>query len=159
MSFYRTIIILCVLACTALAGCLGWVLAQQWLAPPPFHYSATMYAPERGDVCPGETLKWTPELHVRRAPTLLIVARTVWDVEGRRTLYPEKEPSFFVWTELEDGKAIARPTEATVPDLPPGAYEIRTAATGFNSEPATYRVPFVIKPGCGTNSGAPLKGD
>ena len=126
------------------------VVWREVFKPPPFYFSQDVYRSTRLTYCPGETVEWTPKLIVTRAPTLLVVARTVWSVPEQRTALPETDPKYFVWTELEQGKPVARPTRLTLPaDLKPGPYEIRSAATSFNTDAATYRVPFVVLSGCG----------
>lgn len=127
------------------------VVWREVFRPPPFYFSQSVYRPSRLTYCPGETVEWMPKLVVTRAPTLLVVARTVWSVPDQRTAVAETEPKYFVWTELEKGKPVARPARLTLPDdLKPGPYEIRSAATSFNSDAATYRVPFVVKTCGGT---------
>lgn len=149
MTLYRTITWLSVLACVTLAAALGWVVARQYVLPPPFTFSQAVYAPLRPNVCPGDTLEWRPSLRVTRVPTVLAVSRTIWDVTNRRTLQPASTLDFFVWTERDQGETVSRPTRFRLPtELPAGLYEVRVGASAFNSDAAAYRVPFVVKEGC-----------
>lgn len=153
MNLYRTITWLSVLACITLAGALGWVVARQYVLPPPFSFSQKVYAPRQANVCPGDTLEWRPSLRVARVPTVLAVSRTLWDVTNRRTLQPDSQLDFFVWTEADKGEVVSRPTFFKVPlGVPAGLYEVRAGASAFNSDADAYRVPFVVREGC------PLRG-
>lgn len=149
MTLYRTITLVSVLACVTLAGLLGWVVARQYVLPPPFEYSAAQYAPKTENVCPDDTLTWRPALRVTRTPTLLAVSRTLWDSINRRTIVPDSQLDFFVWTEADTGELVSRPSMYRVPPgLPAGLYEVRVAATSFNSDASAYRVPFVVPETC-----------
>jgi hypothetical protein len=149
MNLYRIIANGSALACALLALALAWVLARQYVLPPPFSFSQPVYAPVRPNVCPGDTLEWNPSLRVTRVPTVLAVSRTLWDVTNRRTLQPDSQLDFFVWTETDKGEIVSRPTFFKVPlSLPAGFYEVRAGASAFNSDAAAYRVPFVVKDTC-----------
>jgi hypothetical protein len=149
MTLYRTITILSVLACIALASIVGWLLARQYVTPPPFAFSQQIYAPKVSTLCPGQPVQWTPTLTVTRAPTVLAVSRTIWDVTRHVTVQPDSQLDFFVWTEPERGEVITRPTTVDVPpDLAAGLYEVRVGASSFNSDASAYRVPFVVPESC-----------
>lgn len=151
----------------AVAACIACLLtlaaSRLWsevFKPPPFYFTQPVYAASKAHYCPGETVEWQSKLIVTHAPTLLVLARSVWSVNEQRTIKPDENPKYFVWTELETGKPVAPPIRYTLPDdLPPGHYEIRVGASSHNTEAQAYRVPFVVEEGCGPNSGAPLKGD
>lgn len=146
----------------SLASCLVTIAALVTLhvfrnvfRPAPLVFSAEVYLPARTDLCPGDTVEWRPRLTVRRAPTLLVVVRTLWTVGDQRTLVPDTQPEFYVWNAQEEGQPISRLARYTLPrDLQVGLYEIRAAATAFNSDAASYRVPVVIAESC-FKKGAP----
>ena len=117
--------------------------------PPPFSYSAEVYLPSKPVICPGDTVTWLPALTVERTPTLLMVARTLWDVSEDRTVVPDKEPRYFVWMDAQRGQTLSSAARYTLPKtLNPGLYEIHSAATATDSGASAYRVPFVIAESC-----------
>ncbi|MCD0160047.1 hypothetical protein IHN63_01875 [Deinococcus sp. 6YEL10] len=117
--------------------------------PPPLRFTQDIYLPTRNDICPGDTVTYRPRLIVTRVPSLIVVARTLWSTGDQRTIVPDRDPSFFVWTEQERGAPVTRVVAYRLPTgLPPGLYEIRGAATALNSDAAAYRVPFVIAESC-----------
>lgn len=120
------------------------------LRPPPFEYTAEIYTPERGMLCPGDTLRWQAALRVRAAPTVLYSNQTVWSVALGRTVIPSRAPNIYIWTEAEQGQSVARAAHYLVPVLPPGGYEVRVAASGMNTDADAYKVPFEISKKCVT---------
>jgi len=118
--------------------------------PSPFSYTADVYLPTKPNICPGGTVTWQPRLTVRQTPTLLMVARTLWDASEERTLIPETTPKYFIWTAQQQGQTLVSSYgRYNLPaDLEPGFYEVRSAATALNSDAAAYRVPFVIPETC-----------
>ncbi|AWN23994.1 hypothetical protein DKM44_12770 [Deinococcus irradiatisoli] len=130
-------------------GLLALQLYRSIWRPPPLAYSADVYLPVQAQVCPGDTLRWKPTLEISRAPTLLLLARTLWDVEDERTIRPEQTPKYLIWLSIQQGQTLSGETTYTLPaDLPVGLYEVRSAATAMNSDAAVYRVPFVIAASC-----------
>lgn len=78
-----------------------------------------------------------------------MVARTLWDVAEQRTIVPDRDPSYFVWTDQEQGQPVQRTVRFPLPKtLAVGNYEVRGGASGLNTTAATYRVPFVIPESC-----------
>lgn len=139
-----------VMACLLILATLLIIQAYRHVfRPAPFTFSQEIYLPTRGDICPGDVVEFRPRLIVDRVPTLLVVARTLWNVSEQRTLVPEVQPKFFIWTEEERGQGVSRAIRYQLPKtLPVGLYEVRGAATAFNSDASTYRVPFVIAASC-----------
>ncbi|AZI41926.1 hypothetical protein EHF33_03480 [Deinococcus psychrotolerans] len=95
-------------------------------------------------------MTWQSQLTVNKTPTLLMVVRTLWDASEDRSLTPEVQPKYFIWTNAQQGKTITSGFgKYKLPaDLQPGFYEVRSAATSLNSDAAAYRVPFVIPESC-----------
>lgn len=117
--------------------------------PPPFYFTSSVYLPTTGNICPGDTVTYRPRLIVTRVPALIVVARTLWGVSEQRTIVPDTDPKFFVWSEQEKGQPVSRIVTYQLPaTLPVGLYEIRGAASGLNSDAESYRVPFVIAESC-----------
>lgn len=141
-----SVIVLC------LAALLFAVISQtyrQVFRPPPFTFGQEVYLPADTQICPGDTMSWNYKLIVNRAPTMLAVGLTLWDVSKQTTIEPDQQLDFLIWTHEEQGETLVRPARFTLPDnLPVGLYEVRGAATAFNSDSAAYRVPFVIPETC-----------
>ncbi|GAA3995144.1 hypothetical protein GCM10022631_01600 [Deinococcus rubellus] len=138
-------------ACVAvLLGLLASQLYSSIWRPSPFSYTAEVYLPIKPEVCPGGVVTWQPRLIVNKTPTLLMVVRTLWDASEGRTLKPDTEPKYFIWTQAQQGQTLnsAFGKYPLPADLEPGFYEIRSAATSPNSDAAAYRVPFVIPESC-----------
>ncbi|GGS10319.1 hypothetical protein [Deinococcus sedimenti] len=136
----------------ALLG-LVFVGVRTLASPPPFAFTQEAYLPDHPTVCPGNALTWHPQLVVRRAPTVLAIARSIWDVTRGMTVVPDGALDFFVWTDQDVGTQVKTSRSMPVPLLPPGVYEIRAGATAFNTDAAAYRLPFVIPGSCTTESG------
>lgn len=136
----------------ALLG-LFYVGVRSLRTPPPFEFTREAYLPDQPTVCPGEPLTWHPQLVVRRAPTVLAIARSIWDVTRGMTVVPDGDLDFFVWTDRDVGEQVKTSRSMPVPLLPPGVYEVRAGATAFNSDAAAYRVPFVIPGSCAGKGG------
>lgn len=149
---------LLVLALAALLMTLALLIGLQvyrvMFRPAPLHFTQDVYLPTRNDICPGDVVTYRPRLIVTRVPSLIVVARTLWSTGDQRTIVPDRTPSFFVWTEQEQGMPVSRVVSYRLPGaLPPGLYEIRGAATAMNSDAAAYRVPFVIAESCFAKGG------
>lgn len=146
---YSAMIATLALLLAALLAVLAWGGYRQIAKPPPFHFSSEVYLPVRTDLCPGDVVEFRPSLIVTRAPALIILARTLWSVAEQRTLVPDLQPKYFVWTEEMVGQPSSRTVKFRLPrDLPVGRYEIRGAAGAMNSDAAAYRVPVAIAETC-----------
>ncbi|WP_412027003.1 hypothetical protein [Deinococcus yunweiensis] len=124
-------------------------VGQVVIRPPPLRFTQEVYAAVHPRVCPGDVVEFRSTLIVTRVPAVVVVARTLWDVQRAATVQPDTVPKLFVWTVAERGRATARDVSYPVPlTLPPGRYEVRGGATAFNSDAATYRVPFEVRGDC-----------
>ncbi|ULH15542.1 hypothetical protein MF271_16780 [Deinococcus sp. KNUC1210] len=152
LSFERGALIMswAIALCVVLLGGLGFRDVYQRInRPPPFEFSANRYVAEQTTVCPGQELRWKSSLIIRKAPTVLLVVRTIWSLSLQRTWKPANTSDLFVWTEVDQGKPSSRPGAYTIPlDLPPGTYELRVGATSFVSEAGAYSVPFTVPASC-----------
>lgn len=137
-----------------------WIMLATFTQPlriaPPFVFSASSYQPSRpadGRVCPGDTLEWPVAFTIQRAPVLVISVRSIWDVERNQTYtLPPGTPfnaGSLNFTNYTETTHVSRTAQVTVPALPPGSYQIRSAAQEFNSQAAAYSVPFSVKEKCG----------
>lgn len=137
------------LCMTIIAGLLMYAGYRTIFRPPPFKFSQDVYLPLRGNICPGDTVEWQSQLTVHRAPSLLAVSRTLWDQSRQTTALPDQQLDFFIWLPQDQGRALTRTSLFRLPPtLPVGMYEVRVAASSFNSDAAAYRVPFVIAESC-----------
>lgn len=138
---------------TSLLILLAYVLLF-WLAtsinrPPPVHYTQSSYEPERPAYCPGQTVTYTSNLIVTTVPAVVIVVRTLWNVEQNVAYSRELNPTWYVWTaDLKDIPVIRNTAFALPLELPDGPYEIRVGASTINGAASTYRVPFMVGKKC-----------
>lgn len=147
------IVVPCGLVAVAAIGMLVASFTQPLRIEPPLAYSAQVYQPEVGAVCPGDTVRWRVNLTVRRAPVMVVQVRTIWDVDDHETATVNGATvstplQFAVWT---TSTVIDRDASIAIPrGLRTGHYEVRNAAQEFNSAAAAYVVPFRVKWGCPT---------
>jgi hypothetical protein len=127
-------------------------LTQPLRVAAPFVFSALSYKPHGdGVVCPGEVLSWPVQFTIQRAPVMVISVRSIWDVDDNQTatLRPgEIIPGSLQFTNYTETTEVSRTAEMMIPTLPPGEYQVRSAAQEFNSQAAAYAVPFTVEDGC-----------
>lgn len=151
----RNIVVVIVPFLLLAIGAIGLLLAtftQPLRAEPPFVFSAHTYEPINGDVCPGDTLEWPVAFTIQRAPVMVISVRSIWDVEKNQTAQLPPGSTFNAgslnFTNYTETTHVSRTLQVVLPPLPPGSYQIRSAAQEFNSQAAAYSVPFKVKEGC-----------
>jgi hypothetical protein len=121
---------------------------------PPLSYSGESYAPERTIVNPGETLYYTPTLTVRQGGYIKIV-RSFWNVDMSQAATDcdgAAVPSVVVERALPRllaGEVRGNIVKLEVPSLPPGRYQLVSAAVGANGGQTWYYVPFEVDQPCG----------
>lgn len=103
--------------------------------------------PDQTEFCPGETIGWTITVRVSGAGVeRLEIVRTIWNVDESRTVVFDTQPDYSV---IFGTEALAHPILSyLVPDLPPGRYELRVAASGNLTRTAGYVIPFTVPQGC-----------
>jgi hypothetical protein len=118
----------------------------------PFVFTRAVFAPTNGtDFCPGDLIEWPVAFEVRRAPVMVISVRSIWDVDNNQTAtLPAGEfvAGALQFTNYTETTAVSRTATMALPTLPPGRYQIRSAAQEFNSQAAAYATPFSIREGC-----------
>ena len=128
---------LAILAATAVV-----LLSGRRLAPAPFAYSRAVYQPVAPVVCQNGALDWQSEIVIDRPPVVVFRHRTIWSVAQRRTVWSDPEPTYAIWL---DPDTVKNALHFDLPQLPIGAYELRTAGVGEGTETAAYRVPFTVR--------------
>jgi hypothetical protein len=136
----------------AAIGLLMYSLTRPLRVEAPFVFSAPSYAPlNSGPVCPGDVLQWPVEFTIQRAPVMVISVRSIWDVDDNQTAtlrQGEFISGALQFTNYTETTQVSRTAEMVVPTLPPGEYQVRSAAQEFNSQAAAYAVPFRVEDGC-----------
>lgn len=119
-------------------------------------YSEPEYPPEKSVLCPGDTMVFTPTLHVVLAPVIVEVSSTWWkDDEPQRTIITGKkaDTSISIFRENRD---VSRAISIQVPDLPPGHYSyLRATESSTGSEPGITSVRITVPDGCPAASTGP----
>lgn len=109
--------------------------------PPPFHFSSPVYHPRRTDLCPGQTLEWADTRIVTSRNVAVTLYQSLWDVDEQYTIAPGGAPEAYIWREPQ---TITNERAYTVPDVPPGLYEMRVASPHERGA-EVYSVPFAVK--------------
>jgi hypothetical protein len=118
-----------------------------FLAPPPLEFDEEIVQPEQSEVCPGDTLRWHIGFSLHRAPTMILIVRSWYNVDEQATLILEDKPLWAAY--LEPVTVPKAPRSAVVPQLPPGNYQLQTGAQSLRSSaPVVYAVPFTVPAGC-----------
>jgi len=119
----------------------------EWFQPA-LEFEADIYVLDRSSVCPGTTLEWTDRVEVRRQNGIVMYATSVRDVD-RQTVVSDITPEYDI---LDDRvpDIVTRQQSFSVPDLPPGSYEVVHAAhpTAVHGASDSYIVPFDVREGC-----------
>lgn len=111
-------------------------------------YTEPVYVPEDSELCPGDTLAFTPTLDVTRAPLLVEVTASWWDVDNQRTAIQAKKGDVAI-SIFRSNRPTTRPLRIPVPQLPPGKYEyLRATESTTGSISAITSVPFVVPGNC-----------
>lgn len=107
-----------------------------------------LHVPERTAYCPGDEIEWSVDIRLTgNGFERLEIVRTIWNVDEERTVIFDTEPEYSV---IFGEEAQAHPRLSyTVPDLPPGRYELRVAASGNLTRVTGYAIPFTVPEGCG----------
>lgn len=130
---------------------------------PTFYYTRDTFPPLAGSgpFCPGGTLQYHSEYVFKAGDFNAVrIVRVLYDIRAARIVEPDTQEDWYIWTASDHDRPITSVISYKLPtSLPPGEYELRVAASLTDTSAMGYKVPFVVKPGCGTNSGAPLKGD
>lgn len=130
---------------------LAGVLAAAWyfLSNPALPNPSTTYVyPEiehKKPVCPGDTIAFFQSSHVQYVPASVLLVETVVNFDTGRTVMPDPDP---IWYNQYRKGMQSGNVEWTVPDLPPGHYELQRATTPFGRTTAMYVVYFTVKEGC-----------
>lgn len=133
----------------AIPGTLILVLIlYAFLVPPPVEFHSRTIQPEQASVCPGDTLRWSVGFTIHRAPVVIAIVRSWWNVDRQQTMKPDTSPDWTAY--LEEVSVEGAPRSAVVPDgLPPGRYELQTGVQALrSSQPDVYVVEFEIPEGC-----------
>lgn len=117
------------------------------LNPPPLPYAYRLadVAPDPPLLCPGDELVYTPVIDITRAPLIINLYRTIYSRDLDQTFVFGGEPVVAIHDHIH---SITRTYGLTVPDLPPGAYEMFEGAQDNSTRAAVFSVPFVITDGC-----------
>lgn len=111
-------------------------------------YSSPVYQPERSEVCPGDMLVFTPTLNLSRAPIIVEVSSSWWDVVAGRTAVSGKKGDVSI-SIFRKNENVERRLEVLVPPLLPGRYEyLRATESSTGSRTSVTSVPFVVPNGC-----------
>lgn len=129
------------------AVALLFLLYYLFLAPAPLEFNEEVVQPEQSEVCPGGILRWRIGFTLHRAPTIVLIVRSWYNVDEQATLVLDDEPQWAAY--LSPVTVPEAPREAVVPALPPGHYQLQTGSQSLlSSAPVVYVVPFVVPPGC-----------
>lgn len=121
-------------------------------APSQFsRYSQDVYYPEKGTLCPGETLVFTPTLIITKAPVVLELTTTFFEDDPPHSVGPrDLENSVQRSIQLSTGERTTA-IRMVVPDLPPADdYRVIRALenTQGNSVVSYTSVPFAVSANC-----------
>lgn len=114
---------------------------NNFLDPPPFHFSSPTYHPKRTDLCPGEVLEWADTRIVTVNNVAVAIYQSLWDIDERHTVAPGGEPETYIWLHPA---TITNERAYTVPNVPPGLYELRVASPHERGA-EVYAVPFAVR--------------
>lgn len=119
-------------------------------------YSQLRYFPEKATLCPGDTMIFTPTLHVTLAPVIVEVSGTWWDEnEPQHTAITGKKGDTSI-SIFRDNKDVTRAIKVPVPQLPPGDYSyLRATESSSGSRPGITSVLITIPPDCPAVSTGP----
>lgn len=111
---------------------------------PPIAYDQPVYTPEQAALCPGEELVYTNTLTVDRA-ALVPFNLAWWSVDKARFV---GAPEPLLYRPFPGPARITARRANTVPDLPPGQYELWFVAGETGRSAAGHVVPFSVRGGC-----------
>lgn len=92
------------------------------VATPPVSFVDKQYAPDNSSVCPSDIIILQPEIEVNKVPVIAQVVHSWWSVKDAMTAKFEGQTLYTIYTETGE---FSRLWSVTVPDLPPGIYELR----------------------------------
>lgn len=117
-----------------------WALLSVLLTPS-LRYDALRYIPERPILCAGDTLTYTNTLTVDR-PGLITFTASWHQVPSQLPIGPDDtlHPRVFTVPTVIGPKRRTN----TVPNLPPGSYELHFGAGEIGGRVAVHAVPFTI---------------
>lgn len=115
------------------------------LLPPVYRTSPSRIVPIPTEVCPGETISYTVQVDVRKAPSQVMVVETFWSVDEGRTAVFDDSP---FWVAYTDVAKFEREFVTFVPALKPGRYELRSVSQSLDAESTGFEVPFTVRGDC-----------
>lgn len=124
---------------------LGLMLRYEPPAPA-VNFRFPVVDPGAASYCPGDVMSFRQEMHIVNTPATLHVAKTVWSVADERTVIWDEEPD---WANYTAPAVVRQSVTYTIPQLMPGAYELRVAIGGEGWRTAAYVAPFAVRVGCG----------